>query len=96
MLLRHEKRRPVLCRCVESPTDELPHCRLVHIHGNEQKERRKGNSVRNKPPKLTNPFMFTVNAHENERHGVIAVSMGLEEDAALLVALLALFILISA
>lgn len=52
--------------------------------------------MRNKPPKLTNPFMFTVNAHENERHGVVAVSMGLEEDAALLVALLALFILISA
>ena len=44
---------------------------------------------------LTNPLMLAVNTHKDQRHGIIAVSVRLEEDTSLLMALLALLILVA-
>lgn len=39
--------------------------------------------------------MLAVNTHKDQRHGIIAVSVRLEEDTSLLMALLALLILVA-
>ena len=39
--------------------------------------------------------MLAVNTHKNQRHGIITISVGLEEDTSLLMALLTLLILIA-
>lgn len=36
---------------------------------------------------LTDPLLLAIDTHENQRHGVILVSMGLEENTTLLTAL---------